>query len=155
MGTRLCSLPHRAQGKRQKKNDMLHQSKLSAAESHAAAALLEPARTCTAVSSPASRISLKSHQNMAEVPNQLLFPLSNLHFQEMILIRIVDFYPPLKAVSRDFEIMLFCDDGVVGGILYIHMLTPVQLKLLEKYSYMTGPARTCVGVLKQLLTDNF
>lgn len=144
MGTRLCSLPQRTQGKQQQKNDVFNQGKVGAAESRAAAGLPEPASTCTAVSSPAPRISLKSHQVTSEVPNQLLFPLSNLHFQDMILIRIMDFSPPLQAVSRHFGIMLLCDGGVVGGILYIHMLIPVQLKLFKKYSYTTGSTRTCV-----------
>lgn len=85
-----------------------------------AAAFLEPARTCTrAVSSPASRISLKSFQDTFTVPNQILLLLGNLHFQEMILIRITDFSLPPKAVSRHFGIMLLCDDGIVGGILYV------------------------------------
>jgi len=89
---------------------------------------------------------LKSHQNTSNVPNQLLLPVSDLHFQETILIRITDFSRPLKAVSRHFGIMLLCDDGIVGDILY--MLTPVQLKLLKKYSYATGSTRTCVKALK-------
>lgn len=46
----------------------------------------------------------------------------------MILIRIMDFFSPLKAASRHFGIMLLSDDVVVERVLYIGVLTSVQLK---------------------------
>lgn len=124
MGTWSCTLPHRTKHKGQKKNLCDPPGKTQCCWEQCSS-------SSPGTSKDTHRHELSCFMHFSEVTAKHILSSKQITVSLKWFTFLWNDTHQNHGLFLSTGIMLFCDDGIVGGIRYTHMLTPVQLQLLK------------------------